>query len=225
VADHGAPLVSGNFARRLPVPALPYSLRNPQNSLYTGCHYSGTGVDLPDFLGVVDVQPGSDTYGQIVHRTSLPYVGDELHHFGWQTCSSSNGACGMERRYLILPGFRSSRVHILDVKSDPRRPQIARVIEPKELIKKTGYSRPHTVHCLPGGIVLLSMMGDAEGNAGGGLAVLDANTFDVLGRYGCNTLDEALDSVRTDQPDQADARPFDYIILGGGSFGSVIAAR
>ena len=98
--------------------------------LYTGCHYSGTGVDQPDFLGVVDVQPGSDTYGQIVHRTSLPYVGDELHHFGWQTCSSSNGTCGMERRYLILPGFRSSRVHILDVKADPRSPQITRVIEP-----------------------------------------------------------------------------------------------
>jgi selenium-binding protein 1 len=89
----------------------------------------------------------------------------------------------MERRYLIVPGFRSSRVYILDVKSDPRRPQIARVIEPKEIIKKTGYSRPHTVHCLPGGIVLISMMGDAEGNAGGGLAVLDAKTFDVLGRW------------------------------------------
>jgi hypothetical protein len=50
--------------------------------LYTVCHYSGTGVDQPDFLGVVDVQPGSDTYGKIVQRTSMPYVGDELHHFG-----------------------------------------------------------------------------------------------------------------------------------------------
>jgi len=140
-------------------------------------------VDQPDFLGVVDVVPGSDTYGKIVHRTSLPYVGDELRHFGWQTCSSSHGTCGLERRHLIVPGFRSSRVHILDVKADPRRPQIAKVIEPKELIKKTGYSRPHTVHCLPGGIVLMSMMGDAAGNAPGGLAVLDAKTFDVLGRW------------------------------------------
>jgi selenium-binding protein 1 len=151
--------------------------------LYTSCHYSGTGVDQPDFVGVVDVNPESDTYGRIVHRTSMPYVGDELHHFGWQTCSSSHGTCGLERRYLIVPGFRSSRVHILDVKSDPRAPQIAKVIEPKELIQKTGYSRPHTVHCLPGGIVLMSMMGNAEGNAPGGLAVLDAKTFDVLGRW------------------------------------------
>ncbi|SDZ23522.1 Choline dehydrogenase [Geodermatophilus africanus] len=50
-------------------------------------------------------------------------------------------------------------------------------------------------------------------------------TFDVLGRYSCNTLQEALDSQRTDHPDQGDARPFDYIIVGGGSFGAVLAAR
>src|SRR5262245_40769260 len=49
--------------------------------VYTSCHYSGTGVDQPDFVGVVDVNPESDTYGKIVHRTPMPYVGDELHHF------------------------------------------------------------------------------------------------------------------------------------------------
>src|SRR5262249_12815159 len=50
-------------------------------------------------------------------------------------------------------------------------------------------------------------------------------SFDVLGRYACNTLDEALDSTNPTLPDQADARPFDAIILGGGSFGAVLAAR
>ncbi len=55
----------------------------------------------------------------------------------------------------------------------------------------------------------------------------ESTTFslDVLGRYSCNTLDEALDSQRTDLPDQDDARPFDYVVLGGGSFGAVVAAR
>src|SRR5262245_1949026 len=49
--------------------------------------------------------------------------------------------------------------------------------------------------------------------------------FDVLGRYTCNTLDEAIDSTNPNLPDQADAAPFDYIVIGGGSFGAVVAAR
>src|SRR5262249_13340310 len=49
-----------------------------EHFVYTSCHYSGTGVDQPDFLGVVDVDPDSDTYGKILHRTSMPNVGDEL---------------------------------------------------------------------------------------------------------------------------------------------------
>ena len=45
---------------------------------------------------------------------------------------------------------------------------------------------------------------------------------DILGRYVCNGLDEALAS--------ANAHPFDIIVLGGGSFGPIpedhrVAAR
>jgi methanethiol oxidase len=151
--------------------------------LYVSCLHEGTGVAEPDFLAVVDVHPDSDRYGQVTHRTSMPQVGDELHHFGWQTCSSSHDCCHTQRQYLVVPGFRSSRVHIVDVKSDPRRPQIVKVIEPEEIVKKSGYTRPHTVHCMPGGIVAMSMLGDADGNAPGGIAVLDSSTFDVLGRW------------------------------------------
>jgi hypothetical protein len=50
-------------------------------------------------------------------------------------------------------------------------------------------------------------------------------TFDIPGRYACNTLDEALDSTNTALANQSDARGFDYIVLGGGSFGAVLAAR
>jgi choline dehydrogenase-like flavoprotein len=44
---------------------------------------------------------------------------------------------------------------------------------------------------------------------------------DVLGRYTCNGLDEALRS--TDTGARPDARPFDVIILGGGTFGAALA--
>jgi len=48
-------------------------------------------------------------------------------------------------------------------------------------------------------------------------------TIDVLGRFTCNGLDEALRS--TDKSLDPDARPFDIIIIGGGSFGSVLASH
>jgi selenium-binding protein 1 len=56
------------------------------------------------------------------------------------------------------------------------------VIEADELVAKTGYTRPHTVHCMPGGNVVVSMLGDADGNGACGFAVLDAETFEVKGR-------------------------------------------
>jgi selenium-binding protein 1 len=111
----------------------------------------------------------------------MPEVGDELHHFGWNRCSS---AChGPDRSHLIVPGFRSSRVHVLNVAEDPRRPRIEKVIERDELVGKTGLTRPHTVHCMPGDQIVISMLGDAEGNGACGFAVLDARTFEVKGRW------------------------------------------
>jgi methanethiol oxidase len=149
--------------------------------LYVACLHEGTGVDAPDFLAVVDTDPGSPSYGQIIHETPMPEVGDELHHFGWNRCSS---AChGPDRSHLIMPGFRSSRVHVLNVSDDPRRPTIEKVIEPEEIVEKTGLSRPHTVHCMPGDNVVMSMLGDADGNAAAGFAVLDSKTFELKGRW------------------------------------------
>src|SRR3954468_19202598 len=83
--------------------------------LYVSCLHEGTGLNEPDFLAVVDVNPDSETYSRIIHRTSMPNVGDELHHFGWQTCSSAHDCCGLQRQYLVVPGFRSSRLHVVDV--------------------------------------------------------------------------------------------------------------
>lgn len=150
--------------------------------VYVAALHTGTGVDEPDFLGVVDVNPSSDSYSQIIHRTPMPGRGDELHHYGWQVCSS---AChtDLKRQYMIVPGFRTSRMHIVDVASDPRRPEIAKVIEGDEIKRKTGLSAPHTVHCMPGEIVVVSMLGNQDGDAPGGMAVLDAKNFDVLGRW------------------------------------------
>ena len=95
----------------------------------------------PDGLAVVDVDPKSGTYGQIVNSLFVPNLGDEFHHFGWNACSSSlsplTGHAFLERRYLIIPGIRSSRIYIIDVK-DPMDLKIHKIIEPEELMAKTG---------------------------------------------------------------------------------------
>ncbi len=140
----------------------------------------------PDALGVVDVDPQSASYGKLVGQLAMPKIGDELHHFGWNACSSMLCPYAphphVERRYLIVPGLRSSRMHIIDTKPDPRKPQIVRVIEPEELAERTGYSRPHTVHCGPEGIYV-SALGAPNGDGPGGIFMMDCESFDVLGRW------------------------------------------
>src|SRR5215211_8810692 len=112
-----------------------------------------------DAMVVVDCDPGSATYGGVIGWSELPTAGNELHHFGWNACSSAlrhqgHGDHGvpLERRYLIVPGIRSSRTYVLDTKPDPRHPTVVRAIEAEELARKAGYSRPHTIHCGPGAI-------------------------------------------------------------------------
>jgi methanethiol oxidase len=139
-----------------------------------------------DRIAVVDVDPQSPTYARIVGRVAMPTPGDEVHHFGWNACSSC--LCPnaphphVERRYLIVPGLRSSNIHVLDTRPDPWKPTLIKTITARELAERAGYSRPHTVHCGPDGIYV-SALGSADGKGPGGVFVMDHETFDVLGRW------------------------------------------
>ena len=141
-----------------------------------------------DALAVVDCDPASSSYGRVVGWSELPTAGNELHHFGWNACSSAlchegHEGHSMERRYLLVPGIRSSNTYVLDTKPDPRNPVLAHTIEADELAAKAGYSRPHTVHCGPGGI-FMSALGGPNGDDGpGGVALLDHDTFEVIGQW------------------------------------------
>jgi selenium-binding protein 1 len=143
-------------------------------------------AEKPDAIAVVDTDPDSDTYASVVGWTDLPHVGDELHHFGWNACSSALCPSAphphVERRYLIVPGLRSSRIYVLDTKDDPRNPQVIKEIPAAELAAKADYSRPHTIHCGPDGIYV-SMLGGGRTDGPGGIAVLDHTTFDVRGQW------------------------------------------
>lgn len=139
-----------------------------------------------DSLSVLDLDRRSSTYGQVVGRVEMPNGGDELHHFGWNACSAALCPYAphphVERRYLLVPGLRSSRIYVIDVKPNPREPQIVKVIEPKEIAERTGYSRPHTIHCGPDAIYV-SALGAPDGGGPGGIFLLDHDSFEVLGRW------------------------------------------
>ena len=139
-----------------------------------------------DALGVVDTDPKSKEYGRLVGKLDFPHGGNELHHFGWNACSSH--LCGyapnphVERRYLVVPGTHSSRIHIVDTKPDARNPRLVKVIEGEEVSARTGYAAPHTVHCGPDGIYL-NALGAPDGNGPGGIFMLDHETFEVKGAW------------------------------------------
>src|SRR5690349_2449649 len=148
---------------------------------------NANGNGKPDALSVLDLEQGSDTYGKLVERLDMPGAGDELHHFGWNACSSALCPWAphphVERRYLLVPGLRSSNIHIIDVKGDSgKEPKLVKTIPAEEIASKTGYSRPHTVHCGPDGIYV-SALGNPEGGGPGGIFLLDHDDFSVKGAW------------------------------------------
>src|SRR3954465_9903032 len=157
----------------------------PETHAYVVTLNTGTNGDrAPDALTVIDLEPGSGTYGQLVGRLDMPGVGDELHHFGWNACSSALCPWAahphVERRYLLVPGLRSSNIHIVDVKDGD--PKLVKTVGAGEIASKAGYSRPHTVHCGPDGIYV-SALGNPEGDGPGGIFLLDHDDFSVRGAW------------------------------------------
>ena len=140
----------------------------------------------PDALVTLDVNPKSKSYGREIGRVEAPPRGDEFHHFGWNACSSALCPYAphphVERRYLLVPGLRSSRIYVFDTKPDPRRPKLVHTIEPEEIASRAGYSRPHTIHCGPDGIYV-SALGAPDGGGPGGIFIVDHDNFSVKGRW------------------------------------------
>ena len=156
------------------------AMRSPREELaYVVCTYAGTDTKMPDYLATIDVDPKSKSYSQVIHRLAMPNLGDELHHYGWNACASCHGE--RARRYLIIPGLVSGRIHIVDTEN-PKQPKLHKVIEPEEVVKKTKLTAPHTVHCLADGQIMISMLGNEKLDGPGGFLLLDAD-FKIAGHW------------------------------------------
>jgi len=115
-----------------------------------------TDSDGGDFVAVVDVDPSSSTYCQIIGQVDLG-KGEEVHHSGWNACASCYGMTGVDRKYLVVPAFASGNVHFIDV-SNSNNPTLHKTVSGTEIQKKFGLSYPHTAHCLANGKIMVSFL-------------------------------------------------------------------
>ncbi|KAI8519404.1 methanethiol oxidase-like isoform X2 [Branchiostoma floridae x Branchiostoma belcheri] len=160
------------------------AMKAPKEQIvYLPCIYRNTGINRPDYLATVDVDPNSPTYSKVIHRLEVPNMKDELHHTGWNACSSCFNDASKSRNRLICPGLISSRIYVIDTGTNPRAPRIHKTVEPTEVYWKTGLANPHTTHCLGSGEIMISTIGDPSGNAKGGFVLLDGETFEVKGNW------------------------------------------
>ena len=123
------------------------AIRAPRELLlYTIAIYTGTGIQKPDYLATIDVDPNSPTFSKVIHRLDMPNIGDELHHMGWNACSSCHDDAGMARKYLLLPGVRSNNIYVVDTATDPLAPRIHTVIDGAESNPRLIYLAP--IRCI-----------------------------------------------------------------------------
>ncbi|XP_017798648.1 PREDICTED: selenium-binding protein 1-A isoform X2 [Habropoda laboriosa] len=146
--------------------------------MYVTCIH--TDPDKSDVLCTVNVDPSSVDYCKIVHKLRMPHVGDELHHSGWNICSSCHGK-QRKRDTLVLPCLVSDRVYFVDT-SEQRTPSIKKILTPAE-VNRHGVSTLHTSHCAPNGEILISVMGKPNDDAVGDFLRVDAETLEVKGTW------------------------------------------
>ncbi|XP_050295060.1 methanethiol oxidase isoform X2 [Anthonomus grandis grandis] len=151
--------------------------------LYTACVQPDQTRGKSDVLATVDVDPESPTYCQVIHRLRTGRPNDELHHSGWNICSSCHGKTGCAKRdKLILPALLSNRIFVVDVGKNPKAPFMYKVIEASE-VNKTNCTALHTTHCLASGDIMISAMGDIDGNAKSEFVLVDSTNFTVKGTW------------------------------------------
>lgn len=130
-----------------------------------------------DFLAVVDADPNSERYSQIV--ASVPV--------GLQGMAHHSEHVMPRRDTLFVNSFRAGTTFLVDV-SDPLNPAVTGSFR-----EKGEFTYPHTFERLPNGNVLATFQTRGEGNeAPGGLVELDPAGGFVRGAFAEDSVDPEL---------------------------------
>ncbi|EUA69076.1 56kDa selenium binding family protein [Mycobacterium xenopi 4042] len=105
----------------------------------------------------------------MVGWAELPSAGNELHHFGWNACSSAlchDGHAATTNWSDVISSFRHSLVAHLRARHQtrPTAPTLTHTIDADELAARPGIRAAHGA-LRPGGI-FMSALGGADGNDG-----------------------------------------------------------
>ena len=132
---------------------------------------------------MIDVDPDSPSYSEIVGRVDMPERRRRAPPLRLERLLLGLPLKRLRRDTLDRPRLPLRAASTCSTSPSPAAPRIKEVIEGEEIADKLGLSAPHTVHCMPGDIVTISMLGDADGNFPGGFATLDARDFSIAGRW------------------------------------------
>ncbi len=114
-----------------------------------------------NFLAVVDVSPGSDSYGDVLSTLAVPTTGRTRGHHTEHRVSAGG--------FLFANDFGTGKTYILDLR-DPLSPSVA-----DSFVAAGPLMSSHSFERLPGGNVIATFQNEGPGNAdAGGLAELDA---------------------------------------------------
>lgn len=114
----------------------------------------------PDFLAVIDAQPASPRYGQVLTTVPVDGRGNVPHHTEYEVTPG---------RLLFANGWNTGRTFLFDL-STPETPRVV-----GEFRERGGYAFPHSYARLPNGHVLATFQSTAgEYAPPGGLVELDA---------------------------------------------------
>ncbi len=114
--------------------------------------------DGSDKLVTIDVEPGSKTFGKVVHSLSVGGRG-EAHHMGFTD----------DRKFLWAGRLDDSRIFVFDVGTDPAAPKLVRTIS--DFAEQSGFVGPHTFYALPGRMLVQGLSNTKNHGGVTGIAV------------------------------------------------------
>ena len=114
--------------------------------------------DGSDKLVTVDVEPGSKTFGKVIHQVSVGGRG-EAHHTGFTD----------DRKHLWAGRLDDNKIFVFDIGTNPAKPKLVQTITDFE--SKTGLVGPHTFYALPGRMMIGALSNAKDHGGATGLAV------------------------------------------------------